>query len=293
MQVGNCRITSIVEADRVSYPMHLFFENFDLALARAQYHLLAPDFVDAETDETLIEMKCWLVETPRHKILIDSGIGNHKERNGDPLFHHLETPWLAKLTAAGARPKDIDFVVHTHLHVDHCGWNTILSNGEWVPTFQNAKYLFSKTERDFWAQELQGLPLPPHSDYNKGVFTDSVLPIIKAGQALVFDGSIEFADCMAMFPTPGHTPGHCAVVMRSGGFGAVFAGDTLHHPLQVLYPDWNGGGGGDSLTLRRSRRAVLGLAADEGLLLAPTHFRGKQLCQVYRCNDGFRYEWVA
>ncbi|MEX0870238.1 MAG: MBL fold metallo-hydrolase [Aquisalimonadaceae bacterium] len=90
------------------------------------------------------------MRTGQHTILLDSCAGNHKERPWLPRFHHLNTPFLERLQAAGVKPADIDIVLCTHLHADHVGWNTCLHNGRWVPAFPNARYLLSWLENERW-----------------------------------------------------------------------------------------------------------------------------------------------
>src|SRR6202000_829697 len=93
----------------------------------------------------------YLVQTPHHNILIDSCVGNHKPRPTRPFWNMLHIDRFQKnLAATGVSVDQIDYVMCTHLHVDHVGWNTKLENGRWVPTFPKAKYLFSKKELDYW-----------------------------------------------------------------------------------------------------------------------------------------------
>ena len=115
----------------------------------------------------------YIVKTPRHTILVDSCIGNDKDRTARPLWHKKkDDTFMRGLAAAGLTVNDIDFVMCTHLHVDHVGWNTRLENGRWVPTFPKARYLFSKTELDYWLAENDKTELPP--------IVDSVIPIVEA-----------------------------------------------------------------------------------------------------------------
>jgi glyoxylase-like metal-dependent hydrolase (beta-lactamase superfamily II) len=196
----------------------------------------------------------------------------------------LNTPWLERLGVAGAAPQDIDLVICTHLHSDHCGWNTTLVDGEWVPTFPSARYVFSRADEQYWAAGQDD----PQLAYNAGVYADSVFPIIEAGQAMIVDGTLEVTRGLTLEPAPGHTPGHLKVTLESDGEGIVFAGDSMHHALQVAYPALNTGGCFDPAAAESSRRSILATCADRGFLLAPAHFPAPHAFRVERAGDGFR-----
>ena len=102
-----------------------------------------PSMSSRARDRLVGSVHTWIVKTPRHTILIDTCLGNHKQRT-NPGWNNLDTPFLERLKACGCPPESVDFVMCTHLHVDHVGWNTKLENGRWVPTFPNAQYLFGK-----------------------------------------------------------------------------------------------------------------------------------------------------
>jgi glyoxylase-like metal-dependent hydrolase (beta-lactamase superfamily II) len=204
-----------------------------------------------------------------------------------PFYDNLQTPWLERLAAAAVTPAEIDFVVCTHLHADHCGWNTHQADGRWVPTFPNARYVFTRSEYACWAREAEG-GLPPELAYNAGVFGDSVAPVVEAGQALIVDEpeGFAFAGGFTLMATPGHTPGHVAALLDAGSDGAVFCGDVLHWPGQVCLPAAPSRSSCDDAEAVRSRLRVLDLCADRGWLLAPAHFRAPHACRVARCADG-------
>jgi glyoxylase-like metal-dependent hydrolase (beta-lactamase superfamily II) len=127
----------------------------------------------------------------------------------------------------GVTPADIDVVFCTHLHVDHVGWNTRLENGQWVPTFPNARYLFPAEDEAHYGED-------PGETY-----TESVLPVIAAGQAELVRGAHEIATGITLWPTPGHTPGHSSVLIESGGARAVITGDAIHSSAQCGHPGWH------------------------------------------------------
>ncbi len=172
----------------------------------------------------------YVVKTPHHNILVDSCIGNDKNFPLRPTWNKkTDGNWMGALKAAGLGVEDIDFVMCTHLHGDHVGWNTRLENGRWVPTFPKARYLFSKKEYTYWSEIHQKTPLDQ--------ITDSVLPIIEANRAELVTSDHALNDHVRLSPTPGHTPDHFAVCAGKGSDAAVFTGDLIHSPIQARYPD--------------------------------------------------------
>src|SRR3954465_14021195 len=156
-----------------------------------------------DQDLLVLCFQSYIVRTGRHVILVDSCVGNDKDRPQRPLWHmKTDNVFMQGLADVGLTVNDIDFVLCTHLHVDHVGWNTRLENGRWVPTFPNARYLFSKKELDYWS-EL-------HAKAEVAPFGDGVLPIVEAKRAEIVNNHFEIGDHARILPTPGHTPGHVA-----------------------------------------------------------------------------------
>jgi glyoxylase-like metal-dependent hydrolase (beta-lactamase superfamily II) len=145
-------------------------------------------------------------------------------------------------------PADVDVVFCTHLHVDHVGWNTRLENGQWVPTFPNARYLFPEADEEHYGKDAGE------------TYTESVLPVIAAGQAELVRGAHEMRDGITLFPTPGHTPGHSSVMIDSGGARAVITGDAIHSTAQCAHPGWHFRYDTDAEAAVRSRRCLLEMA---------------------------------
>ncbi|MEU0456273.1 MBL fold metallo-hydrolase [Streptomyces sp. NPDC006129] len=201
------------------------------------------------------------------RVLVDTGIGNGKER-ANPGWHDLDTDYLRHLTAAGFPPDSVDLVILTHLHADHVGWNTREVNGAWVPTFPNARYLTSRTEREFWAGYAM-------DEARRQMFRDSVTPVEEAGLLDLLDvpaEGLEVAPGLRLLPTPGHTPGHVAVELTSRGRTALITGDCLHHPVQLAHPGIGACVDIDPGRSEASRRELLGALAGTDTLLLGTHF---------------------
>ncbi|MFJ3928225.1 MBL fold metallo-hydrolase [Streptomyces sp. NPDC090022] len=201
------------------------------------------------------------------RILVDTGIGNGKER-ANSAWHNLNTDYLQRLTAAGFPPDSVDLVILTHLHADHVGWNTHEVNGEWVPTFPNARYLTSRVEREFWA----GYDM---EEAREQMFRDSVIPVEEAGLLDLVDVSADGAEIvpgLRLIPTPGHTPGHIAVELTGHGDTALITGDCIHHPVQLAHPTIGACVDIDPERSEASRRTLLAALADTDTLILGTHF---------------------
>jgi glyoxylase-like metal-dependent hydrolase (beta-lactamase superfamily II) len=217
------------------------------------------------------------------RVLVDTGIGNGKER-ADPAWHGLDTDYLQHLTAAGFPPDSVDLVILTHLHADHVGWNTREVNGAWVPTFPNARYLTSRTEREFWA----GYDM---DEARRQMFRDSVIPVEEAGLLDLPDvpaEGLEVAPGLRLVPTPGHTPGHVAVELTSRGRTALITGDCVHHPVQLAHPGIGACVDIDPGRSEAARRELLGALAGTDTLLLGTHFAPPTAGRVIAHEGAYR-----
>src|SRR4029078_7849672 len=114
---------------------------------------------------------------------------------------------------------------------DHCGWNTRLENGRWVPTFPKATYIMSEREFLHWQDRYQQEP-----DMYPWI-GDSVLPVVDAGGSKLVTSAYALNDLVQLIPTPGHTIDHCSVKVGERNQTAIVTGDMIHSPLQALYPE--------------------------------------------------------
>jgi glyoxylase-like metal-dependent hydrolase (beta-lactamase superfamily II) len=253
---------------------------------------LVPTFWEPGTDVLICSSRSWLVRSEGATILIDTGVGNDRDRPTTPIFDHLQTGYLDNLAAAGVRPEDVNFVVTTHLHSDHVGWNTQLVDGDWVPTFPNARHLLSRADFDYWNPANAN---PTRSGAHMvGVFEDSVMPVHQAGQTLLWEDSYDIDANLRLESAPGHTPGSAVLWLRSGADRAVFVGDLLHTPLQIVEPHLSSCLDEDETASRASRHRVLDAVATNNALMLPAHFPGSGAVEVRR--DGARYsftKWAA
>jgi glyoxylase-like metal-dependent hydrolase (beta-lactamase superfamily II) len=273
-----------------SLPPEKFFVGFERAVLERHLDWLVPNHYSPEHDRLINSVHSWLIRTGQHTILLDCCAGNHKTRPGFARFHQLETPYLERLRQAGAAPEDIDIVLCTYLHADHVGWNTLLRDGRWVPTFPNAKYLFSRTEKE-WGDPRHN-PAADADLLRSNAYRDSVLPVIEAGQAQLIDGTHAIDDAMLIEPAPGHTRGHIILRLDTGSEKGVFSGDAIHHPLQVYAPHWNSGFCELPHEARITRRRILEHCAEYRALLFPIHFGAPHVTNIARTGDSFSLRLV-
>jgi glyoxylase-like metal-dependent hydrolase (beta-lactamase superfamily II) len=236
-------------------------------------------------DVLILCFQSYVVQTPHHTILVDSCIGNHKPRPLPKWDMKSDDTYLAALAAAGLGAGDIDFVMCTHLHADHVGWNTRLDNGRWVPTFPNARYIFAQNEFDYWTAQNEKTPVAS--------FRDSVLPVIEASKADLVRGDHEIDDHVRLLPTPGHTPGHVAVEFGRGRTDAVMTGDMIHSPLQARYPELSVKFDVDPVQAAATRRSLLERCCGTEALFCAAHFPSPSAGKIQRWGDGYRCEAVT
>lgn len=290
-RIGEATIQKVLEQ-----PLHNVPKNFVYPTATAEDFAgieayLAVEDMEENRNDLVQSVHTWVVRTPSHLVLIDTGSGNHKQRPLNPLFHNQNIPFLERLRdEAGVDPDDVDYVFNTHLHVDHSGWNTVLKEGRWVPTFPNARYVFPQREAEYYGSPAS------HNEVNipsLGVFEDSVLPVIEAGLVDFIgpDGG-NYLDHFTFVPTRGHSIGHMSIRLESGGQAAIFGGDIMHHPIQVLRPHLNTvfcEFTEDALT---SRANMLRTLADDRALYCATHFAGSSAGYVSRTDQGYTWTYA-
>lgn len=236
----------------------------------------------------MMSMQSYVLELDGLMVLIDACNGNHKQRT-IPDVNGAETPFLDNLESLGLSTGDIDLVLCTHLHFDHVGWNTRLDNGRWVPTFENARYLFSR--RDF--EHFGHLDL---EDDHVRTFRDSVVPVYEAGKEEIIEADIavhrEIGNGIWLQPAFGHSPGNFSVLARADGEQALFWGDVVHHPIQLVRSDVKMAFDEDPVAAREVRLRALASAADEEMVCFPAHFRAPSAGRVHRHETAFRYRFL-
>jgi glyoxylase-like metal-dependent hydrolase (beta-lactamase superfamily II) len=246
---------------------------------------LVPRALDPE-GKLIFCFQSYIVRTPHHTILIDSCVGNHKNRAAFPAMHmKSDETYMRALKSAGLTVEDIDFVLCTHLHFDHVGWNTRLADGRWVPTFPNARYLFAQREYAHWTEQHAKTPV--------ACIADRVLPIVDAKQAELVRSDHALDDHVRLLPTPGHTPDHFSVCLGRGRDDAIITGDVIHSPLQARYPELSMRADFDPKQAAVTRRSLLERCCDTGTLCCTAHFPTPSAGRITRWDDGFRCEPVT
>lgn len=266
IRLGEVTISRVIELDRSSFPTTSMLPEATADAIAAHHHWLKPHFFDETTGDLAARIQTYIVRTPRHTVLIDTGVGNDKIRTGAAVWNRRQGTYLDDLRAAGVAPEDVDFVVCTHLHIDHVGWNTRLVEGQWVPTFPRARYVFAGDEWEFWKSENEA------GNEKDGCIEDSVLPIVAAGRALLVDSDHAIDESLRFEASRGHTPGHVCVRLTTSAGQAVFSGDVMHRTVQVAEPQWSSRFCQDPARARVTRREFVERHADSGILILPAHF---------------------
>jgi glyoxylase-like metal-dependent hydrolase (beta-lactamase superfamily II) len=274
--VGKVRITKIVELETTGHTRFILPQATHEEIRKSPW--LIPRFA---TEEGRLKMSIHslVVETPSRRIVVDTGLGNDKEGRAVPTWNNRKTPFVETMTAAGFPPDSIDTVLCTHLHVDHVGWNTRLEGGQWVPTFEKARYIFGKAEFEYWRDHS----VEPEK---AAVFHDSVRPIMDAGKAELVASDARICDEVTLIPTPGHSPGHMSVHIRSAGDEGLLSGDVAHHPCQMAHLDWSSTADYDPAQSTLTRRELFSRFADRPVLVIGGHFRGGH---IKRDGDAFKF----
>jgi glyoxylase-like metal-dependent hydrolase (beta-lactamase superfamily II) len=286
VRLGEVTITSIIEDQQPIFDPLDFFPGLTAErLAENRGWLEAGGALDQASGKLVLCMQSWLVQTPHHNILIDSCVGNHKPRPARPFWNMLDNPaYMAGFKAAGVTPDSIDYVMCTHLHVDHVGWNTKQENGRWVPTFDKARYVFSDQEYRHWEAEAKTQDLPH--------IVDSVLPIVAANRADLVANDFVLNDLVRLMPTPGHSPDHVAVRVGKPGQDAIATGDLIHSPLQARYPEQGMRADYDTQQGAVTRRTFLESCCDNNTQMCFAHFPTPSTGRIKRWGEGFRVEAV-
>jgi glyoxylase-like metal-dependent hydrolase (beta-lactamase superfamily II) len=285
VRIGTFEISRIADFEGPSFEPAEFFPDFDRAVVAANADLLGPRLIDPASGKLVFSFHSFVVRTGRHNILIDACIGNDKERPARPQWHRMQTSYIADLARCGLGVGDIDYVMCTHLHWDHVGWNTRLSDGKWVPTFPKARYVMAQREFAHWQGVHDSGADTPHA----AAFADSVLPVVATGQALLVGDDYALEDGLWFEPYPGHTPGNVVIHARSGGERGLFVGDVLHHVLQCLKPEWSTRACSDPDGSRVSRTRLLAEHADSGTLILPAHFPDPTAGWIRRHGRAYRF----
>ncbi|MEZ0050665.1 glyoxylase-like metal-dependent hydrolase (beta-lactamase superfamily II) [Mycobacterium sp. MAA66] len=292
--VGDATVTQLTELDVWPIPPRLWYPEISddqLAFTRATYQ---PSAITADGNTLLFAIHNYVVELDGSVIVVDTCSGNHKNRPYFPDLHMLDTDYPIRLRRAGFEPSDVDIVINTHLHADHCGWNTELVQGTWQPTFPNATYLFHSPELEYIEQQWRSAAVGQWREDAGWVYQDSVRPVLEYAEYRVIAANEQLlaseSTRLTVIDAAGHTPGHLAVEITGPHDGLLIVGDALHHPMQAQFPDLPFFADTDPHQGAATRRALLGHAADNEISIVTAHFPVQDPFRVGRRGDSF--QWI-
>ncbi|TVT41032.1 MBL fold metallo-hydrolase [Amycolatopsis rhizosphaerae] len=297
--IGAVEVTKVPEWTGEVAPARFIVPESTPEIWRDNEGWLAPDHWNPDTDAYRAAVQTWVLRSEGRTVLVDTGVGNGRDRPQIPLFDHLDTDFLDRLAAAGVRPDEVDIVINTHIHYDHVGWNTLGGDQGWEPAFPNATYLIPAVDERYFAPENAGRRPAPRSDHERLrqqgsllVYADSIAPVL--GRATLWEGAYRVDGNLTLEAAPGHTPGSSVLRVDSEGDKAVLVGDILHSPVQILEPACNSCFCEDRGQAAATRRRLLERAADEVEIVVPAHFAGAGAVEVKRDGSRFRIgRWVG
>lgn len=282
-QVGDIRINRIIESERPDFDATQFFPKVDAEQWAPYRQRLAGWAMETASNALIFPMQSFLLRTRRHTIVVDTCVGDHKQRARPNWNMTSSGEYLKRLAETGVRPENVDYVMCTHMHTDHVGWNTRLQNGRWVPTFPNARYVMSEKEWTYWAAF--------HKDTPQAQIADSVIPIVKMGLAQMVKNDFAIDEEVWFESTPGHTPDHVSVRIASKGAQAVITGDLIHSPVQCLETEWVPRPDFDPPQAAATRRAFLERYCERDVLVCASHFPSPSFGRVVREGDAFWFKY--
>jgi len=285
-RVGEIRVDIITELNKPFIDAHWLFPNFTPERLKENAGNFPAEYIDTATAMLWMPVQAFLLRSGDKTVLVDTGVGNHREY---PIFPDLsmkdDSVFFDNLAKVGVGPRDIDLVVHTHLHADHFGWDTMLVDGKWVPTFPNAKVKISKSEYEYWHGRWR--------EQRRLTFGDTIEVVIAEGHVDMVEDDAEIIPGVRLFQVPGHTPHNATIHLSSQGEEAYVAGDWIHSPLQCELTDIIDESDVDGEQGQRTRNEMMAKCADAQTLVAPTHFPIPSLGRFERDGDAFKWIPVA
>jgi glyoxylase-like metal-dependent hydrolase (beta-lactamase superfamily II) len=237
-----------------------------------------------ERHQMSLGLNSLLVQSQGKTILIETGVGE-KERPLAQTERPGGTSLLDELRAAGVAPEDVDVVINTHLHADHCGWNTRKdAAGGYVPTFPRARYLIQRSEWDAATH--------PNERTRATYLAENMAPLEASGQLELLEGDVRVTDEVTIVPTPGHTQGHASVVLASGAEKAIYLGDMVQHPVQLERAPWVSSFDTYPLEAMETKKGVVARAIAEQQLVVAVHCAYPGLGYMTQTADG-KNKWTA
>lgn len=285
--VGDVRVTRIQEYSGPTHLPSFLFPDLASEALEQNRSMMTPHHWIPHMGKLIVTIQLWVVHAGSNIIVVDTGVGNLKPRSTIPRMHMLNNLVMEWLEAAGAPADKVTHVALTHLHADHVGWNTRWIDNRWTPTFPNARYYIPEDDFKFCESgrnKVEGMDVFGDS------FFDSVMPVVNEGMSVMLRPGMEIADCLSVEAAHGHSPGQLSFRIRSKGEEAVFCGDIVHSPIQIVQPQINSGYCIWPDVARKTRHEFLAKAADRNALVLPVHFGDPYCGYVRRNGDGFQFE---
>lgn len=279
-RIGDVEIARIVEVNAWEDDIAMLLPGGQPELLQ-RHGWLRPHFATAD-GRMIISFQCFVLRSRGKAVMIDTCIGNDRQREFD-VFTGMHTAFLEDLRIAGFPREQMHAVLCTHLHFDHVGWNTMRMGEKWVPTFPQARYLFGRREYQHW-QHLEATGGYHHMEH----LADSIDPVVQAGLVEFIDPDFQITDEVSLIPTPGHTPGHVSVLIRSRGEEAVITGDLMHHPIQLALPATPGNFDMDKEQGARTRLEFVRRFADRPTLVIGSHFPDPTCGHIVSDGDAWK-----
>jgi glyoxylase-like metal-dependent hydrolase (beta-lactamase superfamily II) len=279
-RIGEVEVARIVEVNAWEDDITMLLPDATPAFVQ-QFKWLQPHFATPD-GKMILSFQAFVLRSRGKTFMIDTCIGNDRQREFD-VFTNMQTSFLADLNTAGFPADQIDGVLCTHLHFDHVGWNTRKEGDRWVPTFPQARYYFGREEYAHW-QHLRETGGYHHVDH----LLDSVDPIVQAGLADFIDPDFQLTDEVSLIPTPGHTPGHVSVLIRSAGQQAIITGDMMHHPIQLAVPATHGRFDMDAERGAQTRVDFVNRYTDTPTLIIGSHFSDPSAGHIIRDGESWQ-----
>ena len=223
---------------------------------------------------------CFLARSNGKNVLVDTGIGPGPHPSRDNKKGNL----INDLKRFGVDPSDVDIVVHSHLHIDHVGWNLDLTSDPPKPYFPNARYLVPRVDWDHFRK--------PENLINAPWVSENVIPLQSLSLMDLFEDGDSITDEITAMITPGHTPGHMVFLLDSAGHKGAITGDAIHSKVQIQEPSWSAGVDVDKSASERSRREIIRRAVSGDLIIAAGHFHPDEHFGRIR-QEGDKAKWVV
>jgi glyoxylase-like metal-dependent hydrolase (beta-lactamase superfamily II) len=183
-----------------------------------------------EEHSLAVGLNCLLVRSQDKLILVETGVGNKTTRIPRGSGVAQAGTLVEDMARQGIRPEDVDIVINTHLHFDHCGGNTTYRDGKLALTFPRARYFLQKGE---WDEANH-----PNERTRASYLPENLEPLADSRQLELVEGEAEVIKGVRILPAPGHTAAHTIVEVASAGQTALYIGDLVQHPLMLERLAW-------------------------------------------------------